>query len=58
MPRQRTAAFSTRGLRESPDGRGCAVAFEEEDDLALADEDVVSLEPQTLDVEVTSRSVV
>src|SRR6266487_4685292 len=41
----------TRALRERLDGRGCAVAFEEEDDLALADEDVVSLEPQALDVE-------
>src|SRR6266545_4345513 len=36
----------TRVLQERVDGRGCAVAFEEEDDLALADEDVVSLEPQ------------
>jgi hypothetical protein len=41
----------TRAARERVDGRGCAVAFEEEDDLALADEDVVSLEPQALDVE-------
>src|SRR6266496_1557493 len=41
----------TRAPRERLDRRGCAVAFEEEDDLALADEDVVSLEPQTLDVE-------
>src|SRR6266487_3842295 len=41
----------TRAARERLDGRGCAVAFEEEDDLALADEDVVSLEPQALDVE-------
>src|SRR6266536_2761349 len=41
----------TRASRERLDGRGCAVAFEEEDDLALADEDVVSLEPQALDVE-------
>src|SRR6266480_2198384 len=40
-----------RAARERVDDRGCAVAFEEEDDLALADEDVVSLEPQTLDVE-------
>src|SRR6266542_4150468 len=40
-----------RAARERVDGRGCAVAFEEEDDLALADEDVVSLEPQALDVE-------
>src|SRR6266536_126617 len=37
--------------RERVDGRGCAVAFEEENDLALADKDVVSLEPQALDVE-------
>src|SRR6266542_1801010 len=41
----------TRAPRERVDGRGCTVAFEEEDDLALADEDVVSLEPQALDVE-------
>src|SRR6266511_3080941 len=41
----------TRASRERVDGRGCAVTFEEEDDLALADKDVVSLEPQTLDVE-------
>src|SRR6266536_6004446 len=41
----------SRAPRERLDGRGCAVAFEEEDDLALADEDVVSLEPQALDVE-------
>src|SRR6266545_2368275 len=40
-----------RAARERVDDRGCTVAFEEEDDLALADEDVVSLEPQTLDVE-------
>ena len=32
-------------------GSGCAVAFEDEDDLALAEEDVVSLEPQALNVE-------
>src|SRR6266568_2350310 len=35
----------TRVLRERIDNRGCAVAFEEKDDLSLADEDVVSLEP-------------
>src|SRR6266516_3402447 len=41
----------TRAPRARLAGRGCAVAFEEEDDLALADEDVVSLQPQALDVE-------
>src|SRR6266508_3664766 len=52
MPRQRTAAFSTRGLRESASTAALALtAFEEEDDLALADKDVVSLEPQALKVE-------
>jgi class 3 adenylate cyclase len=39
-----------RAPRERVDGRGCALAFEEEDDLALADEDVVPLEPHVLDV--------
>ena len=41
----------TRALRERVDGRRCAVVFEIEDDLAFADEDVVPLEPQGLDVE-------
>jgi hypothetical protein len=39
-----------RASRERVDGRGCALAFEEEDDLALADEDVVPLEPHALEV--------
>src|SRR6266542_5168485 len=41
----------TRALRERVDRGGCAVAFEVEDDLALADEDVVPLESQALNVE-------
>src|SRR6266571_113883 len=40
-----------RASRERVDGRACTLALEEEDDLALADKDVVSLEPQALKVE-------
>jgi hypothetical protein len=31
-------------VRECPDGCGGAISFEKEDDLALADEDVVAFE--------------
>jgi hypothetical protein len=48
IPRQRNAAFSTRGLRESASTAALRCRLEEEDDLALADENVVSLEPQAL----------
>src|SRR6266545_3155689 len=41
----------SRASRERVDGRACALALEEEDDLALADKDVVPLEPQALKVE-------
>src|SRR6266511_4629896 len=40
-----------RAPQERVDGGGSVLAFEDEDDLALTEEDVVSLEPQVLDLE-------
>jgi len=44
-------AQHTRAPRERVDGRACALTLEEEDSLALADKDVMSLEPQALKLE-------
>jgi hypothetical protein len=41
----------SRALRERLDGGGCAVALEKEDNLALGDEDMLSLESNVLEVE-------